>query len=332
MGRKLIAYAWGDQHCGEFKQFDTDDSRLKNSVDVFRVLGHLAEKNRVPLLFTGDLIENPKHLTNKTFNYLLDGYKRYIQDRGVEVYAIDGNHDQSEANTLTHRSSNYLTGLSKVFKKFHHLEYNYQDAVRFRVFGIPYLKRNEGFVKTVKRLKKHLDPERPNILLIHTDLPTVPYPNGLVPEDIPGLPKKLSSLFKGFDLVLSGHIHKKKRVSNFIYMLGAPQQQEQSEAGLKMGYWEIYSDCTVKFKQLDMYPEFKFIMEGQKAPDKFNYYIEIPKPKKAKKSKTGKVKKRFASDKSNKELVDNYFKEIGAKDKAKKRLLTQILDEAAKGD
>lgn len=329
--KRIVALAYSDHHIGTFKQFDNKGSRLINSLDVWRVLSFISKKHhRVPILFAGDLFELPKQLPNEVFVKSMEYYEEYIESQGIDLVAIDGNHDQAESNTITHRSPNFLQGFNKAFDTFHHLEYGYKDFSRFRVFGIPYLKRNEGFVKILKKLKKKLDPERKNILLIHTDLPSVEYPNGLVPEEVPGMPRRLNKLFEGFDLILCGHIHKKKKVSKNIYMLGAPQQQSIEESGLRMGYWEIYSDMTIKFKYLDMYPEFKFIMEGEKLPDTFNYYTVIPKPKEEVKDKGKQVKKRFTNIISNKKLVRNYLKEIGVKNKAKSRLLTKILDDAAK--
>ena len=329
--KKLIAIAYSDHHIGEFKQFDKGGTRLGFSLDVWRVLSYIAKEKSVPVLFGGDLFETAKTMTNKVFSKSLKEYNKKFEQPGIDFYAIDGNHDQSESNTITHRSPNYLEGF-KIFKTFHHLEYNSVETKDFKVFGIPYLKRNEGFVKMVDSLSKKVVKGKPNILLIHTDLPSVPYPNGLTPDNIPGIPKRLTKLFKAFDLVLCGHIHKKHKVAKNIIMMGAPQQQSTEESGLKMGYWEIYSDSSVKFKWLDFYPDFRYITEGEPIPDIFNYYTVVPKPPKKAKSEDKQVKKKFKSNISNRELVENYLGEIGVTDKAKKKLLTKILDEASKGN
>lgn len=329
MGKRLIAIAYSDHHIGEFKQFDKEGSRLRNSLDVWRIISYVAKQKKVPVLFAGDLFETAKMMPNSVFESTLNSYMENIDRRGVDFYAIDGNHDQSESNTITHRSPNYLKGF-KVFDTFHHLEYEGIERSNFKVFGIPYLKRNEGFVKIVGKLSKKVVKGKPNILLIHTDLPSVPYPNGMTPDNIPGMPRRLNKLFKKFDLVLCGHIHKKKKVASNIIMLGAPQQQSAEETGLRMGYWEVYDDNSVKFKHLDMYPKFEYLMEGKELPDKFNYYTIIPKPPKKSKEKDKQVKEKFNSSISNKNLVKNYLGEIGVTNKAKKRLLIRILDEAAK--
>jgi DNA repair exonuclease SbcCD nuclease subunit len=326
--RKLIAIAYGDHHIGDFQQFSNNHSRLHKSLDVFRILGYIAESAGVPILNAGDLFEVPKHLANVVIQEAMSSYRAQIHERGVPFYVIDGNHDQSESNTITHRSPNYVSAMASAFDTIHHLENGYKDTDNFRVFGIPYLKRNEGFVDTVKALSKKVSDKKPNILLIHTDLYSVRYPNGMRVEEVPGLPKRMDKLFKAFDLVLASHIHRKKRVSKKIIMMGAPQQQSLEDSGLKMGYWEVYSDMSVKFKHLDMYPEFRFIEEDEPMPDNFHYYTPIKRPKV--KSSVTQVESDFNPRISQRKLVRNYLKELGMKDRNKMRTLTKLLDEASK--
>ncbi len=162
-----------------------------------------------------------------------------------------------------------------MFKHFHMIDWDTRYDKHFAVHGVPYINNNIGFKKAVERAANRIDKTRFNILLIHSNLHKCvnEFGHELKANEIP---KDMEEFFKDFDLVLSGHIHKKQKLGSNIYMLGAPYQQNRGDTGGKMGYWLIYKDKPPKFKRIKL-PEFKEIDEGEDIPDDGNYYTIIPK-------------------------------------------------------
>lgn len=327
--KKVIAVAYSDHHVHNFRRYNRKPfSRLHASLDLFRAVGYSARKYKVPILFAGDLVEDNEKIENRTLQYLIRSFTDHIAAYNIDYIAIDGNHDQCEQNTLTNRSPNYCSTMAMIFPNFKHLENNYIDIPGARVFGIPYLTRNEGFTETVEKLRGKLSKKTKNILLIHTDLHKVSYPNGFTPEEIPNLPKKLKRLFKGFDLVLSGHVHKKQKLYSWLYMMGAAQQQSQEESELKMGYWRIYDNMSLEFIETK-YPKFVPLKEGEAEPNQYDYFYQVA-PENEGDSDDNKVTQSFHSSDSPSRLVKKYLKATGVKDKRKKALLIKLIEDAHK--
>src|SRR5690606_16199221 len=253
---------------------------------------------------------------------------KYFQEADIPFYAISGNHDMCEKNTFVQRSPTYLDGFT-VINPFKWLDFNSLDTPNFKVHGIPYLNDNEGFIKALKERKKYLAKDKPNILLLHTDFPGAQEPDGRVVDSSEFIPLKMGKFFKkfGFDLVLSGHIHKPQKLASNVYMLGAPYQQRTSDKNTDMGFWYVMQDLSMKFIPCNYMPKFIEIPEGSPKPDTFNLYIEIPKETEDQKD----VKKLVFSNKTTTDkLAKKYLKVKGIKDKDKEKALIKALNKIEK--
>ena len=158
-------------------------------------------------------------------------------------------------------------------------------------------------------------------MLLHTALYGAPDPSGyeLEPEN---LPRNLPALFKAFNLVLAGHVHKHTKVSDKIYMVGAPNQQRKSDADCVMGYLEIYSDFSVKFIKYDA-PRFRYYKEGETHPDTNDFWVELKKPKKLKKGSEAEFKPTMKKE----EMARQYAKETGITSPRKIKALIEVLNQ-----
>jgi DNA repair exonuclease SbcCD nuclease subunit len=327
---KPLAIITGDWHIHKWKQFNQNNRRLKSNLDLFRLLGSKAKELDVPIIFTGDLFENAKQLHNSVITQSIKTYKKEIESKGVKFFAISGNHDQEEQNTINHHSSSYLEAFDEAFQSFKFLDKCIGYNKRLEIHGIPYLTGNVGFKELVRKIRKIPKTRTIRILVIHTDLHGALSTDGRETGTTENIPKDLGKFFKGFDLVVSGHIHKPQIiVPNHVYMIGAPQQQNRGDKNCQMGYWILYDNLKMKFIPT-YYPMFIEISEDEynqlSTEDKnsmSNYYIPIPKEEIAK-DVQGFTS--FSSNKGRTKIVKRWAKATGETDKLKLKTLKTILN------
>jgi len=310
---KLIALAAGDIHFHDWKQFNENDERIQISINFLVELFLRSHEEHIPILFVGDMFHTPKGLTTKTI-YLFNQMMQTVSDEfySSRMYGITGNHEKDKEYSS-------FKAMSFAFPK---IIYCIDDkAVKLNhcsLVGIPYSKRNVGVVDKIKEAAKVSGDK---ILLLHTELYGAPDPSGyeLEPQN---LPRNLNALFKDFNLVLAGHVHKFTQVEKNIYMVGAPNQQRKSDSGCKMGYLEIYDDFSVKFIECNI-SQFRYYKEGEEHENTNDFWIEIPKPKKLKKQSEAEF--RPTMDKTT--MAKRYARETGVKSLKKINALINILNE-----
>lgn len=320
--KKLIALAFSDLHLNLWKQFNQDENRTLNTFDVLRVMANEAKAKSVPVLFAGDLFHNPKAIANKLLHLFIKNYQATFEKNDVQLYGIDGNHDQCENNTYSNRSPSYFETFSGVFKTMKHCNNRVIETPNFLLYGIPYFKDNDGMAQMLKEFRPFLSGAKPNILMIHTDLYYAEDSLGRTIDHVDNMPRRMKKFFQGFDLVLDGHIHKPNSIFKNIRILGAPQQQSRADEGVEMGYWKIYDDMSMGFKPLDQYPKFISIEEGQKQPDSFNYYTVIPKEIKEA------TKSNIPHTTSKKDLIKAYCQSNNIKSKARYNLIMELIQKS----
>jgi len=326
--KKVVAVGSSDWHLHNWKNYNKDQRRLKVGLEVVDRLQKICTELGVPLLFPGDLFHNDQALPNEVIEHVFPVFQEKFNDRFLmnpfEMYGIDGNHDQPGQNTKQQRCEGYVEHLSKVFKGLHCMNFESKDLKNFGLHGIPYITRNEGFVEAVNDIK--LIKNKPNILMIHSDLPGAKDTNQRVVGTVRNIPERLSDLFARFDLVISGHIHKAQIMDDNVIMIGAPTQQRKTDIGCKMGYWLIYNDMSYEFVPFKGLPKFKIVTEDP-GDDKHYYIIENKTSKKIK-DVEGENKRDFNVLMSRKKLVNNYMKETGEESKARRKKLKTLLSNA----
>ena len=321
---KIIALASADWHIHKFRDFDNNGSRLDHCINAAQDIMNRASSLNVPLLFAGDLIHSPKNIeteTNVRVQRLFDP-----KLNPINIIAISGNHDMSERNTLDSISPSHLDSIRN--PNFIVLSGTRKSYIKgATVWGIPYMNNPEEFKEIILKLSQQCTMEGINwglkILLLHSDMPGAKTPEGFVIGEVQSIPNHLDEFFKDWDLVLCGHIHKPQKLSQKCYMLGCHIQQNMGNRHDALGYWEVYSNATMKFVPLDNYPKFIQLKKGEEPKDDFNYYVPFGEVLEDEEIETGE----FNINYSKKRLAATYLKKKNIKSKSKKRALIKILNE-----
>ena len=326
---KPIAIATSDWHYHIYKKFNKDNSR---TIVIENFIHSIMDKSRelgVPILFPGDMTHTPKGIStglHERLNMLFKPYNDKLRFEGGPniIIGISGNHEFEEPNYPDSRSASVFRANGIAFPNvIVEIDFMVYEAKNFTVCGIPYINRNRGLEEELDKMRvKIKNLKGPKILLMHSDAPSAIDTNGREVASHSRLPANLGEFFKGFDLVLFGHIHKFQKLWKNVYMVGAPMQQRKSDMGCEMGYLIIYDDLSVKFVKTDL-PEFRTYNEGEEIPDDYHYYTMIPKAKK----ELNKVKKVFSNKANKTDLALSYFKATKVKSRRKKQMLIDVLNQ-----
>lgn len=321
MKKKVIFVAFSDIQIEDWKRFSIKPhDRLEHNGIVMSKVRDLCQKYNVPALFCGDFFDDPKSLKNYTLQRSfewLDSFRRLK----IKIYAIDGNHDQCERNSLTNRSPNYIRTLSTAFPNVIDLGNHTLMHEGIYLSGVPYMTDNKDLLEAIKA--RVIDTKgSKHILLIHTDLPGAKEANGMEVAH-QNMPTDIYHQLNKFDLTLNGHIHNPQQTFSRVWTLGATHHQRTSDSGADMGIWLIKSDLSMEFIKLNL-PQFKYYEEGEEKPNDDNFYVEIPKdiPLEQDESPV------FLASHSPNKLVSQYLKQVGIKSKSKKKLLLKYLTHA----
>lgn len=312
-----------DCHAANWKQFNDNGERLKIFEEGMNQAIQSSLKYNCPILNCGDIIDHPKYIENKVID-MLSRVTLSLKKAKKIIIGINGNHDFCEKSSFEKPALGYMHHLDRLTSgsnQYYCIDYACYDTPHFRVHGIPYINNNIDFDKALKNAKKFLSKKLPNILLIHTDLPGAIEPDGKVVGSCENISKY--KIFKDFDIVLSGHIHKHQKLYKNVYMVGAMMQQRRSDAGTKMGYCLLYDDFSLKFIDSKL-PEFKFYDFGTDKPDTKDFWTELPPP--IIEEEKGGDGKGFNVKANRKELARNYLTAKGIKSKSKFKLLTKYIN------
>lgn len=325
---KPIALAFSDFHTAKWKQFNQDHSRTLQPFDIMSRLRKACVKYKVnTLLFAGDWNDHPKHVDNEVLQVWSE-INMGLEVKDLLIVGIEGNHDFDKINTIRKNISGFFSHLTSFSKHFICVNYKYYDTKAFRIHGIPYINGNADYKKALKERVKNITKDKPNILMVHRDLPGALEPNGMSIGQMEDS-KVLKKYFAKFDLVLAGHIHKPQRIKGLgkhVYMLGATNQQRRSDAGTKMGYWIIYSDMSMKFVDLKQ-PEFRYHKHNEEPTNTTDYWIRLPAPATGNTNNSNDGKGNFNVHQKRDKLVKNYLRVKGIKNKKKLTLLMDLIND-----
>lgn len=328
--KKVIAVAFSDLHLANWKQFNEDEYRMREALLITQQIINKATKYSVPVLFAGDFIDHPKYLDNVLMGYLVKMVKT-VKTMRRTLIGINGNHDLAKVNSNGNRVPGYFTYMAELVPNFicvdfHHYDTDKESTLPMRIHGIPYLNHNVGFIQALEERVKNLKKGSKNILLIHRDLAGALEPDGkLVKKDKDG-DSDIKRLFKKFDLVLSGHIHKPqaiKALGKNVLMLGAPYQQRRSDKECEMGYWLIFNDMSRKFIPIET-SKFRTYEDGDTPENGTDFWIKLPKGSVADNTRST---KNFNVKTDRKTLLKAYLKKKNIKSKSKLNLLMKYLND-----
>lgn len=325
--RRLIAIASSDYHFHNFNDFDIPKGhRFKMSLDAATYIAQKCFDNKVPNLFLGDLFHSPKEVDNEIISTVHQWYALGYEEWGIPFFGITGNHDQKQKNTLEHWSPTYLKGFEH-FKTFTHLKNNCIIHKKdYLIAGVPYYTHEKDWLEQINAMTREVrGGDYKKILMLHGNAPGAKTPLGETIDDCI-LPTHLDKFFKHWDLVLFGHIHKPQKLSEKCYMIGSPIQQNRGDEGCEMGYWEVYSDMSMKFISLnDKFPTFITLKHGTEHTKAKDYITYVDKPGIG--EEVTATDKGFTEISNRKGLSKAYMQAKGIKSKSKRIALTKILNE-----
>lgn len=321
---KPISIVFSDLHINLWNKFNEDNKRTLNHFKVLSVIKDICKANgNIPALFCGDLFHKPENIENELFEIIEDEFSK-LDFKGFKCYAISGNHDMSKSNSIDRQSTSWVRTFSHYNKWLNCIDFKSEwltDKVsdNIRIIGVPYLDHNINLSKYLSEIS--LDSKDRNILLLHTDYPGAKDTDG---REIGSVENLNLNVLNRFDLVLCGHIHKPQKLSKKVYMVGAPIHQRRTDRGCKLGYWELYPDLSLVFKELKGFPKFIDVESEDEIKDDGNYYTVIPKKEEKVNNSSTKIHRNLSKSK----LARQYLRENGIKDKDKSNLLKRILKEA----
>ncbi len=175
------------------------------------------------VLHLGDLVDRRKYINFKTLQRLRTRFMKALQDRGIEVHFVLGNHDVFFKNTSE------LNSVTELFAGLDNLTI-YSEPTIIEFDGLEL-----GLVPWINRSNyddaiKFLETATSEIIMGHFEIKGFEVIKGIRFES--GL---TADMFKRFEAVYSGHFHHKQEKGNITY-LGSPFQITFSDLGSTKGF------------------------------------------------------------------------------------------------
>lgn len=175
------------------------------------------------VLHLGDLVDRRKYINFKTLQRLRTRFMKRLEDLGVDVHLILGNHDVFFKNTSE------LNSVTELFGGLTNLTiYSEPAVVNFDGLDlglVPWINRDNHDASL-----KFLETTTAEIILGHFEIQGFEVYKGIVFDS--GLTREP---FKRFEAVYSGHFHHKQEKGNITY-LGSPFQITFSDLGVTKGF------------------------------------------------------------------------------------------------
>ena len=199
-----------DQHFGG-KQ---DSQNFSNYIEKFyteQFFPYLADNEITTVIDLGDTFDRRKYVNFNTLSQVRRFYFDYLKDNHIKLHSIVGNHSTYYRNTNSVNSSELLYG------HYDNVE-TYPSPKTISIDGtlidlIPWI-NTENYDETMEFIKN----SKAQIAFGHLEVEGFAMYKGYVAEE--GVPKKI---FKGYEIVASGHYHHKSSQGN-IHYLGAPYE------------------------------------------------------------------------------------------------------------
>ena len=199
-----------DQHFGG-KQ---DSLNFLNHIKKFyeeQFFPYLEENNIHTVIDLGDTFDRRKFVNFNILNEVRQFYFDVFEERGIKLHSIVGNHSTYYRNTNSVNSSDLLYGHYKNVETYPSPQTISIDGTLIDL--IPWINSEnyDGTIDFIKRSPSH-------VAFGHLEVAGFAMYKGYNAED--GISK---DIFKGYEIVCSGHYHHKSSKDN-IHYLGAPYE------------------------------------------------------------------------------------------------------------
>lgn len=203
------------------------DYFMKFFDDVF--FPYIKDNNINTIIHAGDLMDRRKYVNFNILNQVREKFVEKLQDEGVEMHCILGNHD------VYYRNTNRVNSVSELFGNVPNIRiYEEPEVLTFGSLDIAMLPwvNKENYDKSIEFIKTAEAP----FLVGHLELDGyevmrgVKFDNGMDPK-----------LFSRYEQVLSGHFHCRQERGN-IYYLGTQYQITFSDLNETKGFHVLDTD------------------------------------------------------------------------------------------
>mgnify|MGYP003681964181 CR=1 FL=1 len=192
----------------------------------------LEEQNISTVLHLGDIFDRRKYINFNTLNESKDFFFDKLENAGIEMHAILGNHDTFYTTTNDINSVNLL--LSDYDNIFIYqndpVELNFDNT---KIIMCPWLVK-DTYASAMEKIKK----SNANILMGHFDIKGFEMMRGVVSSH--GIDHKE---FNQFESVFSGHYHYPSKYGN-IHYLGTQYEMNWSDHDARHGFYML--DCETR--------------------------------------------------------------------------------------
>lgn len=191
-------------------------------------------KNGIRKVFIlGDTWEDRKNLNVNALAAARRMFFERLEQMGIEVIAILGNHDVFYRNT---NEVNSMDIIESSYDNIHVVEEYEEFKVGQKTFGMMSWVNNSNLERNLARIEA----ANTNYLLGHFEIKNFEMTKGNVADK--GFEP---SIFTKYDLVLSGHFHIKNKIGNILY-IGNPFQTNWDDFASDRGF-HVYDSDTDEF-------------------------------------------------------------------------------------
>jgi len=209
------------------------------------------KKNKIDyVVHLGDVVDRRKYINFLIAHNLRKTFLQPLEDMGMEMDIIVGNHDTFYKNT------NQINAIDEVVRRYKNINF-YKDPEEVDLFGVPTLYLPWICKDNHKQSMDMIKLSESRLCIGHLEIEGFTMQPGQLSKE--GLS---SSIFKKFEKTLSGHFHHKSD-SNGIYYLGCPYQMNWSDYGFVKGFHLLDTDTLeLTFIENPYSIYTKFIVDG----------------------------------------------------------------------
>lgn len=195
------------------------------------------DKRKINTLFhLGDIVDRRKYINFTTLNSLRINFIEEAEKRNIDMHFVIGNHD------IFYRNTNNINAMQETFSR-HKNVHLYSEPTEIEVDGCKILFMPWINNTTLSSSIDAMNNTKAQILFGHLEIKGFEMYRGVSIQD--GLD---ASVFGKFDIVASGHFHKKSHKGN-IHYLGAPYQITWSDYDDHRGF-HIFDTDTREFEYI----------------------------------------------------------------------------------
>lgn len=311
---KHLAIIFSDLHIHDYKQFNSNGERLNNCLRVLTDIGDVCQKYGITtVFFSGDLYDTQKAILTKVINATVDAFIKFSKSYpDITIYAISGNHDYATKSLENKSAVSAIEHIASIVPDTFKIIDNSSACVceGVYVYGVPYYDYPEHFEVKARELATDsfnsfdgTDVKR--YLLIHQT------PKGIGNEMIPVDCNPVDDYFSAFDHVFCGHIHKRQYLTEKFTVVGSPIHRDMGDVGETKGFLImnlLKPEKGLKFAPLTNYPQF---VKGDTVEFNADKDFVIPTITLEVEDDIFKRFEDFTSDTSPKDLLTNYWEEVG---------------------